>query len=1559
MAKVIGYAAIKVIPDTDGFRDRTLRDLQRKLRGAREKVEIPVEFDVDEKDLKKKLDAAEKSADGIEVEVELGLNAEDWAKEKAKARADARKLENDLTRISAKGEQDRLRVQEAAREKRRTDAEADARKERAREKDRHERFVKFMADQQHRWEQFRERQKDNDRKWAENLRKEADRTAERMEVNTDRVAKAGTDAAEKAQANAGKTAKLIDQVNDLLGEAERHYDKMAEGAEKSARANERLFDEFGKGRKHVEWFMEQDFEKTRTVDFLRMDFAQLREDMGRARDWVRRSVDRFRGDFDVEIGVEQDMSAFERLRHRLQEIKDDFDDTKLEFGPYVSKGAYLIARAELMRLARDRLVVIVPVVSKVAAAKAKKALEAIYSASGIRNTVKGLEQIWDYLKRLDKTAPITAAIAGAIAAIGGGALAAVGSISHLVVELARMSGAALALPGILGGFAFGIGVAVAALRDFNREVPKIRKDLTMLQDSLSARFWKEARVPILDAWNRILPNLKRGLDNTATSLGKWTAAMSKAFSERFDMEAFDHMFDNLALSIDISSRSAQHLAQIFRVLGMTGSEYLPKLARWGNDVARSFANWLTEAQKTGKLNQIIDTGVQKLKEFGKLVREAGEFIYILGKAAEDAGFSGLGEMADGLERINERLKESKRELDQWMSGAAKIASGFKGLLDETFVGLGNFAGTFDDLSDSVEASLRSIGGIVNGILSSPGFQRGTKDLFGGLANALASIERVAPQVGNVLGALGTIAGTVVDNIGRLAGAFLEAFGDRIANNILRLKRPLTDLSNVIHMVIGALDRSGVGNWLIDFLGGLAEFAIDGLADTIGNLAISIESLGVVSAAASRDVDSFSESIDGMVAAHKEMTRQASEMSWIEAILNGKLIPKLVPIVFPNYEEDMDRGASRIKRGFENLVNTFNKGVARLHSAFGFMKSALSGRMSLSDILSRVLPTEIPVVGKFVNGLAAAEAKIRQAGTSFRRTLEQVWAWFSGKSAVSHGHTKIKFSVDAVDNATAKFKRVSSEGRKINGSKFTAKADAVDNASSKFTTVNSLGNAFNGKLFEGKLGARDNASPIGRMVMAQFDSFDGKSFSGIMEAKDRASSVVQFVKSKAGEFGGKVFSGLLDAQDSASPKVMSVKTAAESFDGRRYASFLDATDDASAKVDTATGKGQAFDFAVFQTLLSAIDEATPMTERVLAAAGRIDGTSFKGLLGMSDQASPVVNNVQSRASAYASGAYAAVMRAVDGATGVINVVVSRARAFASGVYRAVMTAVDRASQVATKAGAVLRSWARGVYRATLTAVSKVSGVVSNAAQMLTSWARRKYQAVLTARNNVASGVRSATQTITSWARRRYQAVLTARNNTGGAVNAARSRLNGVARGRYMATIRARLDGGSLSGVVGSIRRRISNFVATIRTRMAMANGGVIPSVRNFADGGVNLMKRTVTDTRVRHLYENHVAQIAPAGTYRVWAEAETGGEAYIPLSPRKRERSTAILADVADRFGYRLERYADGSSATRRTIGDANYTVNIQSVPTDVAAETSDAVLFALNHMRRGGNVRAA
>ncbi|MFB7327134.1 phage tail tape measure protein [Streptomyces sp. NPDC056190] len=94
----------------------------------------------------------------------------------------------------------------------------------------------------------------------------------------------------------------------------------------------------------------------------------------------------------------------------------------------------------------------------------------------------------------------------------------------------------------------------------------------------------------------------------------------------------------------------------------------------------------------------------------------------------------------------------------------------------------------------------------------------------------------------------------------------------------------------------------------------------------------------------------------------------------------------------------------------------------------------------------------------------------------------------------------------------------------------------------------------------------------------------------------------------------------------------------------------------------------------------------------------------------------------------------------------------------------------------------------------------------------------------------------------------------------------------------------------------------------------ADGGLLSF---YADGGVRR--------------ERHVAQIAPAGSWRVWAEPETyPGEAYIPLAPSKRHRSKQILEEVAHRFGGSIQYHAQGglSNWTYTPTGGAElYTLS--------------------------------
>jgi hypothetical protein len=148
--------------------------------------------------------------------------------------------------------------------------------------------------------------------------------------------------------------------------------------------------------------------------------------------------------------------------------------------------------------------------------------------------------------------------------------------------------------------------------------------------------------------------------------------------------------------------------------------------------------------------------------------------------------------------------------------------------------------------------------------------------------------------------------------------------------------------------------------------------------------------------------------------------------------------------------------------------------------------------------------------------------------------------------------------------------------------------------------------------------------------------------------------------------------------------------------------------------------------------------------------------------------------------------------------------------------------------------------------------------------------------------------------------------TARNQAQGLVNY----VNGLSASIY---VTARVDTSAGYAALNGLQQSAAALRVTIPTA---ADGGLMfpymgSMVKRFAKGGFHS--------------EQHVAQIAAAGrgkNVRVWAEKETHGEAYIPLSPWKRERSMSILNEVANRFGMALvakdrqvRRYSQGSAGS--------------------------------------------
>ena len=1108
---------------------------------------------------------------------------------------------------------------------------------------------------------------------------------------------------------------------------------------------------------------------------LRVNTDRFRQDAERVKDTYAamfKDMERRKkifGDSDAfRIDTEEFEDDLRELKRRFNRIVEEMDDSEVDVKPVLDESSLRSTWARLKWLTRDRFATIHVKVNKQSMLLAQNAMKAIYGMSGARKGVDFIKDFGRYLRDIDKHIPALGMIGTLAVSAVGGVTALVGSVAHLANEFVRMGGAALALPGIMGGFAVGIGAMIAVLRDFNKELPQVRRDLGKLQDDMSSNFWKQAKIPLMEAWNKAFPHFSKGIKETSTALGNWTAAFADAFTVHFDMSAFDKMFGNLNKSIDIASEGVGDMVRAMSILGQTGSEYLPRLAMWGNDVAKSFADWLDEAQRTGELNRMIDTGIQKLKEFGKLTREAGELVYILGSAAERAGFSGFGEMANGLERFNEKLKTTKgREvLDDIFEGAARLSDGFK-----------RATGAVGDFVWNSSALLKDLMGIVGDLVGDtfekmfkaferPKFQNGLRDFFQGFSDGVNEITARAPEISDLIGSVGTLAGEVAENMGKVVGKILEVFGPEISDALADIAPDMESVGDSISSMMDHLDNAGFDDFVGDVIR-LAGAGVDVLARDLDGVAMAMEAI-------SKFKDGDFEGLD-------KLNKEAAEKA-------GKRV-----------EDDRITGLE-----------------------------------------------DVPIIGGFFSWLNDIGGWIADAITSATSAvgsaMDSFWGWLQGV-----------FSFDgmfAFDDWWPSIVEWWNEQIDEIVDMFTKSKDWVVDAWNGFWDW--LTGLFSGG------GDADTTAPGSGGNDMSTSIIDGLGLDGIGD--------------KLGEKFEEVKGWVL-----------------EKWEG--FKSWL------GGLFGGGEGGGGAFQVAI-DFIMNAIDWA-----------------------------SDIIGNVVSTAKEWAGRAWNGILNAVDTASTVISSVVNHAKSWIAHKWQGVLTALDNARTTITNVKNKALNYAKSKYQAVLRALDNARGTIQNVKNKALDYARGKYQAVMRALDNARGTISSVKNKALNYARGKYQGVLKALDRASSVVGAVQRKIN------------------SLKGKTVSI---VTNMVTKVK-KIFSADGNYLPGVENFANGGIRR--------------ENHVAQIAPAGAMRVWAEPETGGEAYIPFAKSKRARSEQILATVADKFGMRLERYANGSDPGSGQVvaspGGDTYNINVESVPTDVAEETTSAIMFNLKHMKRGGGLAFA
>lgn len=564
--------------------------------------------------------------------------------------------------------------------------------------------------------------------------------------------------------------------------------------------------------------------------------ADLKKDLAALKGQLRTAV-------DVEARVDQ--ASLVQTKARLAGIAKDFK-THVTVDAQTRK-----ASAALGVLTRPRTAEVRVVLQGLDAAKAGLA-----SLAGGNVASVGFGHAKEVASNFDRIAVSAGVAATKIAAMSAAMSAMAGNAAMVAVSMAQISGAGLALPGIMSGFLVGLASSADGLQNILLALNEVVGKSGYFEDAFRGMrfdhnndFWSTAKVGLNDlVQNGVLPFM-----DEYVKLGKITGVFWSEFFRGMSngivaVGGMAQLFKPLHDSFAIASEGAAPFMEAMVRLGAVGGEYLPRMAAAFTEVSNAFLSWVTQAQETGRINEIIDRGITNAKLFGGILVDVAGVINGVAKAAEAAGGGGLQGLAAAFDAINKAVN------GPLMQGALTTVfeGAFAGMKNLT-PGLSSLAGAFEQLAPTISRSMEKAGAVVSILLDgiaqalrNPAIADGVNKMFDGLVKAAIELapafSAAAPAVGALLGAIGEILPVLAPLVTQIVQGLAPAFADfkqSLAPVVEVLAKGLSEALKVILPVVADVVKA-----LAEFMRNNPQLAATILA-VVGALAPLAPIIGTV------------------------------------------------------------------------------------------------------------------------------------------------------------------------------------------------------------------------------------------------------------------------------------------------------------------------------------------------------------------------------------------------------------------------------------------------------------------------------------------------------------------------------------------------------------------------------------------------------------------------------------------------------------------------------------------------------------------------------------------
>ena len=474
---------------------------------------------------------------------------------------------------------------------------------------------------------------------------------------------------------------------------------------------------------------------------------------------VRRNPDR---KVELEADLDLDMKRAEERIKDFRKANDTFDmDVDLETAA---------ARAHLAYFTRPRTVDIFAEFKGTDLGKIMSGMTT--GATGVRGVQNQWQKLVNMFDKFDEVVPKWSLLGAVFASVGAGALNLSRTAGSAGASLVMMSKAALAAPGALLGVTAAFGVGYSAAKNYADYIDVSTTKLGGLQKKLSDSFWSEAKQPVIDMMNALGGSKSvENMNGVADAEGRIVANAARIVAQEPYVGRISSILGNTVKGVNALDPGVQAVTASVVRLGDSTSSYLPRMANYVSRNATLMAQWVDEAERTGKVTRAMEKAIEQGGYLMSSVKSAGGILKgTFGTLAE--GENGIEKFSDALSRADRAVNGVKFQstLTAWADGAKQASGKFH----DSFREIGDAAYELRDTTKQVFIDAGSMVSTGIGSISSLAgkSKQGIADFSNGVSEGFRKVFHAVDS-----------ASPMFDSLLSMVGQLSDTFGGTLANTL--------------------------------------------------------------------------------------------------------------------------------------------------------------------------------------------------------------------------------------------------------------------------------------------------------------------------------------------------------------------------------------------------------------------------------------------------------------------------------------------------------------------------------------------------------------------------------------------------------------------------------------------------------------------------------------------------------------------------------------------------------------------------------------------------------